>query len=193
MNIYTFDLYLIFINLCSFLFFRFTMRKRMDQYDTILTLLSLLFGSAGLILSILLYAQTPSRYKKQVMMSRVFVGCMFVIQTILIIYFHGWLGDTITFNVLAFIHKYPHILSYWIGISILTFLSFGLDKALAIFHRWRLPIVLLLGLCAIGGGIGGWIGMYTFHHKTKQDYFVIGVPLILVTHGFLLLFFMNVL
>jgi len=35
-------------------------------------------------------------------------------------------------------------------------------------------------LCLLGGGIGTIVGMYTFRHKTKKMYFIIGFPTILI-------------
>ena len=35
----------------------------------------------------------------------------------------------------------------------------------------RTPEALLLGLSLIGGGLGGFIGMLLFRHKTKHWYF----------------------
>ena len=46
----------------------------------------------------------------------------------------------------------------------------------------------LLGLCFLGGSLGGLIGMYTFRHKTKQKYFTIGVPLMLITQVVLIIY-----
>jgi hypothetical protein len=38
----------------------------------------------------------------------------------------------------------------------------------------------LLGLAVVGGSIGAWLGMKTWHHKTLHRKFRYGVPLILV-------------
>ena len=32
----------------------------------------------------------------------------------------------------------------------------------------------------LGGSAGSWLGMYTFHHKTKHISFVAGIPLIFI-------------
>ena len=49
----------------------------------------------------------------------------------------------------------------------------------------------LLGLAFMGGSIGALIAMYVFHHKTKQDYFSVGVPLIMLMQAFVFFFLMN--
>ena len=73
---------------------------------------------------------------------------------------------------------------YLIAINIITFVIFGWDKYKAIRQEWRIRESTLLGLSLIGGSIGGWIAMYTFHHKTKKAKFYIGVPAILVIQIF---------
>ena len=71
------------------------------------------------------------------------------------------------------------ILIYIIVISAITFLCFGIDKWKAKNQRWRIKESTLIGLCIIGGSIGGLLGMHIFHHKTKKPLFFIGIPLIL--------------
>ena len=72
------------------------------------------------------------------------------------------------------------IIYYLIGISVLTFLAFGLDKWKARRDRWRIPEATLLLLAVFGGSVGALLGMCVFHHKTKHLKFAIGVPLILL-------------
>lgn len=69
---------------------------------------------------------------------------------------------------------------YLIGINVLTFLIYGIDKWKAKRDKWRIPEATLLILAAIGGSIGALLGMSVFHHKTKHRTFIIGVPLILL-------------
>lgn len=56
-------------------------------------------------------------------------------------------------------------------LNIITFLLFGYDKSQATAHGWRVSEKTLLGLSLIGGGIGCLLGMITFRHKTKKNYF----------------------
>ena len=72
------------------------------------------------------------------------------------------------------------ILIYIAIISIITFLCFGIDKWKAKAHKWRIKEATLIGLCIIGGSIGGLLGMHLFRHKTKKPLFFIGIPLILI-------------
>lgn len=56
-------------------------------------------------------------------------------------------------------------------VSMITFLLLGYDKFQAKNNGWRIPEKVLLGLGVFGGAIGGLIGMQTFHHKTRKNYF----------------------
>ena len=69
---------------------------------------------------------------------------------------------------------------YLVIINVITFVIFGVDKYKAIRQEWRIRESTLLGLALIGGSIGGWLAMYTFHHKTKKVKFFVGIPVILV-------------
>lgn len=71
------------------------------------------------------------------------------------------------------------VLAYLVGINVITFFAFGLDKWKARHSRWRIPEATLLGLAAVGGSIGAWTGMHAWHHKTLHNKFRFGVPLIL--------------
>ena len=56
----------------------------------------------------------------------------------------------------------------------------AMDKSRARKHQWRIPEKTLFLSAILGGSIGAIAGMYTFHHKTKHWYFVIGMPAILI-------------
>lgn len=62
----------------------------------------------------------------------------------------------------------------WAGLmSLITFVTFGVDKHRAVRHQYRISENALLILSLIGGGIGGWIGMKVFHHKTRKPKFLV--------------------
>ena len=71
---------------------------------------------------------------------------------------------------------------YLLIINALTFLFMLMDKQKARKKRWRIPEQTLLSLCAIGGSLGGLLGMYLFRHKTNHTRFAIGIPVMLVVH-----------
>ena len=67
-----------------------------------------------------------------------------------------------------------------LGVNLLTFLIYGLDKLLAIKRRRRVPEATLLTLSFLAGSLGAMLGMALFHHKTDaraHPAFVWGVPL----------------
>ena len=67
-----------------------------------------------------------------------------------------------------------------IGINILTFIAYGVDKFKAAHNRWRIPEAVLLELAIFGGSIGALLGMKVWHHKTKHKKFKYGLPAILI-------------
>ncbi len=73
-----------------------------------------------------------------------------------------------------------NLIIYLILINIFTFFMMWLDKRKAKRGKWRIAENTLLILVLLGGGIGGIIGMYKFHHKTQKPKFVIGFPIILI-------------
>ena len=83
------------------------------------------------------------------------------------------------------------LLIYLESVNLLALAAFGLDKHLARVHRERIPEAVLMGMVAIGGGVGALAGMFLFRHKTRKRRFTIGVPVILVFQiaFFLMLFY----
>ena len=70
--------------------------------------------------------------------------------------------------------------------SLAAFAAFGLDKFKAKAGKWRIPERTLFLLALLGGGIGAFLGMKVFHHKTMHKQFVIGIPVIMVIQAVLL-------
>lgn len=70
--------------------------------------------------------------------------------------------------------------------SLAAFAAFGLDKYKAKAGKWRIPERTLFLLALLGGGIGAFLGMKVFHHKTMHKQFVIGIPVIMVIQAVLL-------
>ncbi len=71
--------------------------------------------------------------------------------------------------------------------SLLAFLLMGIDKRRARKHQWRISERTLLLTSACFGGIGGTLGMFCFHHKTKHWYFRYGLPAMMLVQLVLLL------
>ncbi|MBQ5918172.1 MAG: DUF1294 domain-containing protein, partial [Lachnospiraceae bacterium] len=55
---------------------------------------------------------------------------------------------------------------YILGINVITFIIYGIDKLKAKKGKWRTPEACLLGLAVIGGSIGAYLGIKVWHHKT---------------------------
>ena len=104
------------------------------------------------------------------------------------------------------------LLYYLIGINIVTFFVYGIDKAASMRgqsqtrlsyaehkqarpkvkwkarkSKWRISEATLLMLAVIGGSIGAWLGMKVWHHKTLHKKFKYGLPLILLAQIVLVL------
>ena len=60
-------------------------------------------------------------------------------------------------------------------VSVITFVMFGVDKRRAVKHGWRISESTLL-MFSVLGGIGGFLGMLFFHHKTRKWKFRVLVP-----------------
>ena len=78
------------------------------------------------------------------------------------------------------------ILYLFIGINVLTFFVYGIDKWRAKQGRWRISEATLLMLAVIGGSLGAILGMRIWHHKTMHKKFKYGLPLILLAQVALL-------
>jgi len=59
----------------------------------------------------------------------------------------------------------------------ITFFLFAWDKQRGIKNKWRIREGVLIGCALLGGGIGAYLAMKLFRHKTKQLKFKVLVPL----------------
>lgn len=78
------------------------------------------------------------------------------------------------------------LIPYLITVNALGLLLMLADKQKARKKRWRIPEATLMGVAAIGGSAGVFLGMYLFRHKTQHPKFTVGVPLLLILHCVLL-------
>ena len=62
-------------------------------------------------------------------------------------------------------------IGYLIGVSIVAFFTYAIDKNKAKRNAWRIPEKVLLTLSFIGGAAGGYLAMHAVRHKTKKWYF----------------------
>lgn len=188
----TFEYYLLIVNGIGFLLYLINMwlysHTAEGQVDKFLTILSLAGGSAGILLAILLFDR---KAVKDNMMSRVFIACVFVIQVVILLMVKGHHADTITFAFWKFFTDYKVLLIYFGIINFVAFVMFAIDKVNAAEHKSRIRIVTLLGVAFIGGSVGGLMAMYLLHHKTKKDYFTVGIPLIMIMQVVVAFYILN--
>lgn len=79
------------------------------------------------------------------------------------------------------------LLGLYLGaVNLAAFVLMGVDKRRAKKGQWRISEKALFLPVVLGGGLGGVLGMRTFHHKTKHWYFRFGFPLLLLLQLLLL-------
>lgn len=73
----------------------------------------------------------------------------------------------------------PRQLIFYLSVvNTVAFILYGMDKYLSKRKgSQRVPEKTLLWLARIGGGVGCWLGMLLFRHKTKHANFKLLVPL----------------
>lgn len=76
---------------------------------------------------------------------------------------------------------------YLLIINAAGFLFMLVDKQKAKRGAWRISEATLMGIAAIGGSFGSFLGMQVFRHKTKHAKFFIGIPILMVLHVALLI------
>lgn len=59
---------------------------------------------------------------------------------------------------------------YIIILNLINFIVYGIDKYKARHNKWRISEKTLLTLSIIAG-MGGFLGMEIFHHKTREKKF----------------------
>lgn len=189
----TIEKYLIAINIIGFLmyFINFLLYKytKSANIDVILTLLALAGGSLGIFAFIVIFDR---KSVKENMMSRVFIICVLIIQIIAMLFIKGFHGEEVNIAFWEFFGRNKILMIYLGIINVITFLAFAIDKLHAIKGKRRIRIITLLGLAFVGGSAGALLGMYTLRHKTKVDYFTVGVPLIMIMQVVVVFFVMNI-
>ncbi|MBR1746732.1 MAG: DUF1294 domain-containing protein [Clostridia bacterium] len=69
------------------------------------------------------------------------------------------------------------LLGAFVLMSLVGFLSMGIDKNKARKGKWRTKEATLFLCAALFGGVGSTIGMLAFRHKTKHWYFKTFFPI----------------
>ena len=183
--------YLVIINTAGFLLAAadaWMRRKTGRQMGAVLMGISLPGGALGVLAGLILLNR---RLDKSNMMSRVFVVCLAVLQGALLFCLKNGSRGEITFAFWSFFSAHRLLTACLVLVNLVTFAAFGIDKWKAVRNRPRIRIATLLGLSFFGGAAGGLAGMYLFHHKTRRDYFAVGLPLMLAAQAAVLFCVMN--
>ncbi|WP_342543289.1 DUF1294 domain-containing protein [Paenisporosarcina sp. FSL H8-0542] len=72
------------------------------------------------------------------------------------------------------------LIGFFIVMSIVSFFTMGHDKTAAQAHKRRVPERTLWNLAILGGGVGAYLGMILYRHKTKHMSFRIGFTLLAI-------------
>ena len=76
--------------------------------------------------------------------------------------------------------------------SIWAFIAMGYDKRQAKQKGQRIPEKNLWFLAILGGGIGSYLGMQIFRHKTRHTSFRIGFLMLAIIFGIVILYLLGV-
>lgn len=82
------------------------------------------------------------------------------------------------------------VLIWLLFMSAVSFAAMGLDKLYAGRGERRIPEKRLFLFAALGGAVGGLLGMYLFRHKTRHWYFVVGFWALFALQGAALYWFL---
>lgn len=72
------------------------------------------------------------------------------------------------------------LIGYIIIINIISFFIMLYDKKQAIYNNFRISEKTIFIISLLLGGIGTYVGMYVFRHKTKHLKFTIGIPIVII-------------
>ncbi|WP_277585486.1 DUF1294 domain-containing protein [Psychrobacillus antarcticus] len=83
------------------------------------------------------------------------------------------------------------ILIFILIMSIIAFFVMGYDKSQARIQGHRISEKTLWTLAVLGGGIGAYIGMQLFRHKTKHTNFRVGFLMVMILYAFLIFYLLT--
>ena len=192
MSMSNLEYYLAAANIAGFILcvinIRLRPRAENGQLNAVLILASLLGGTPGIFAAILIFDR---KARKENMMTRVFGSCLLVIQIVIYLMLKGFHQENICFSFADFFRSGGAPAIYLTAINIVTFAAFGIDKLNAVTNRFRIRITVLLGLSFAGGAVGGLLAMHIFRHKTRKNYFAVGLPLMIFMQLTVIFYLMN--
>ena len=84
------------------------------------------------------------------------------------------------------------ILIWIVVMSVWAFLAMGFDKRQAKKKGARIPEKNLWALAIFGGGIGAYMGMQVFRHKTRKTSFRVGFLMLTLAYGIVILYLLGI-
>ncbi len=87
--------------------------------------------------------------------------------------------------------EFKYLLIYLLIINIISFVTAGLDKLLAIKKLRRISEKNLFLLSFLGGAAFMLLSMFLFRHKTKHKRFMVGLPAIIIFQLILIVLSVN--
>lgn len=81
-------------------------------------------------------------------------------------------------------------LIYFIVISVVSTALTVIDKKRAVKGKWRISEKVLIITALFGGGLFELITMKLIRHKTKKPLFMVGLPIIIFLHIFVITAFL---
>ncbi len=76
-------------------------------------------------------------------------------------------------------------------LNVFGFILVSLDKFKAKNKLWRIPERSFFLLSILGGSIGVYTGLFLFHHKTRNWYFMTLIPLIILAQSVFIYYLVN--
>ena len=81
-----------------------------------------------------------------------------------------------------------YTLCYFVVINLISFVTMFYDKKQAIKNRYRISEKTLFTLAFLLGGVGIYLGMVIFRHKTKHITFKLFIPIIICINFSILIY-----
>lgn len=76
--------------------------------------------------------------------------------------------------------------AYFMAISLYALCITVIDKKKAQKNKWRISEFHLMTVGFLGGALAMYVTMRSIHHKTRHKKFMIGLPLEILLHSFII-------
>ena len=183
-----FQIYLICINIIAFLLVLIDFKIYEEDGEGIkpyalIHIATIGFGALGILLATLILDRHYIKINKKAegkIIWLIYYFVFFLVQAIIVLILYGPHNEEVISKIVYFYDNNKLLIIYLIAINIITFIVYGIDKWKACNYKARISILMLLVLALVGGSIGAFIALGLFKHKINKQYFVIGIPLILL-------------